>query len=126
MIQQYQTKFYNHDRHERGDCLRACLSSITELPIDCFEHKTWIGDYFDKMEPLGFSYVGSTISISGIGQCEGVDGLFIAFGETDRNVCLHAVVINSNGDLIHDPHPEGNGLTKISGIFLIERTKNTR
>jgi hypothetical protein len=116
----FQTTFFDSDKGTRGDCLRACLSSITEFPIELFPLSTWIGDYYDLFLPLGLDYEFVS-NVSLIGDHPGIDGMYIAYGETERTGRLHAVVINATGELVHDPYPSGNGLTKIIGVHLISK-----
>jgi len=115
-----QTKLYNKQRNERGDCLRASLASLLDLEITDFEHSTYMNDYVEKLPALGFGYEGHVKTLEELAECTGVDGNFVAHGMSSRGVG-HAIVVDVLGRLMHDPHPSGEGIDKIKGYYLIER-----
>ena len=105
-----------------GNCFRAAVASILELPLEdvpCFEDlmmerddwwvkfKKWLGDY--GLYPV----------VRG-GDLDGVvfPGYYLVAGTTNRGDFLHEVIYK-NGELVHDPHPSGDGLLEVREIILL-------
>jgi len=112
-------KTFHIEGVSKGDCLRACLETITE--IQGLPHYTQIGPYDDILEYNGFS-----IDQDDLQYLEFAENMYkdvcIAVGESPRGV-HHAVIIDKKGNLIHDPHPEGGGISEVKYCFIISKLK---
>ena len=99
--------------NEPGDCLRACLASVLELPLTAVPHVVMDGDaWFASMQsflslyglrciclPLGLPLYNNALWDM-IGDAIVIAGVYIG-GDTSRP---HAVVAQS-GQVLHDPIP---------------------
>lgn len=106
----------------RGNCLQACVASVLDLPIDRVPHFLDFGDnWFHALELFmdnyGIEYEG-TGGTRTISEYEGVDGYIIACGESPRH--RHHAVVYKDGEMIHDPHPEGGGI-KLESYYMFKR-----
>jgi hypothetical protein len=133
----------------RGDCLRACVASVLDLPLLEVPHFAEIASQMeaagqvadqDKLQADWLAGRGlRLITISFSGGVEATDLYFgrgdepyIAWGisprwdpETERRFC-HAVVVKPDGygfKLVHDPHPSRAGVVDnvYRGFQLIVR-----
>lgn len=96
-----------------GDCVRACLASLLEVPLKyvphVIEHPEWwtcarlaVRDLTDGEKDL--------IGVDDRNQVI-VPMPVIASGPSPRGDWLHAVIVDSaTGKLLHDPHPSRAGL----------------
>ena len=102
-----------------GDCQRAVIASLLELPISEVPHflqdcKGDPSDYWGAIQAflaargLAYIWVPSRSGFAFFG--EGVDVYHEIAGPSPRgNGVLHAVV-GRNGVIVHDPHPSKAGL----------------
>jgi hypothetical protein len=91
-----------------GNCMAACIASILELPIEIMPNyhsdgEQWYRDWQVWLAPrnmqlLTFMYGG-----------EQPAGYSILSGKSPRHDGNHAVVA-LDGEIIHDPHPSGDGI----------------
>ena len=132
-----------------GDCMRACLASLLELPLSKVPHlrklqtegKPWFPAFFKFLKAHGYEYVGSFepyyVCCNRLGpdfgkpvvynwadldtRCPGVKGFYMAGGPSPRGaVGGHAVIVDGLGGLQHDPHPSRAGVPRIDNIYMIE------
>lgn len=137
MIPVMQTLFGN----PAGNCLMACVASIMEVPLEQFpdlyeaeeagkewwevmreavrEHRweiTWIRDPFSKtyrLAPVGYAVAG------------GPSPRATPSLEDDAQHPGHAVVC-LDGEMVHDPHPDGDGLAgPVDSWYLLIPPKRT-
>ena len=107
-----------------GDCFRACVASIFELPLESvpnFWEQTQEGKEFwelnDKWARENLGHVCIPFEFND-GDTELVkDILCIACAKSPRGKVDHAVVWK-NG-LIHDPHPSRDGLAETPNTFTL-------
>ena len=103
---------------EDGDCTRACLASILDLPIDAVPHFVRFGAGWFRIfshflmsldyEFLGTGWVKSKDRPHGhiLSRSKNIKGYVIASvpSKTFPNVG-HSVIINLKGLVVHDPNP---------------------
>jgi hypothetical protein len=118
---QYQTIFDN----KRGDCFRACIATVTNIPIECVPNfcdqevvenategywwawfQKWIGYLDCDAVFLNAKYVAENFNPGGV---------FVVGGQSPRfEDSKHAVVMCLTEDrtwkLVHDPHPDNTGI----------------
>jgi len=104
---------------EFGDCIRACLASILDLDIDAVPNfvrfnDRWMIVFWSYINVLGYQFYGtgwpkSESKPNGhiISECPNVDGFVIAsVPSRSFEGGSHAVVMNINGLVVHDPNPK--------------------
>ena len=102
-----------------GDCTRACLASILELPIDAVPNfmrfkKHWFKVFHNFLRVLGYEYIGLGFPLSEdrprgdkLKDTPNVKGYVIGSvpSKNFKNIG-HSVVINLKGKIVHDPNPD--------------------
>lgn len=95
-----------------GDCTRACLASILELPIDAIPNFIRFKDkwYFmlkDFVRRLGYDYIGTGYPNSHkLNESYNINGLVIASVPSKTFPSGgHSVIMDLNGVVVHDPNP---------------------
>lgn len=118
----------------RGDCLKAAMASILDLPLSevphFIEHDDWFGALTDFMWQRGYEYSNYAInpnremeqsakeSYEHFGHelwGEGIGGFFEATVYspglyTKENPVCHAVIVDKNFNIVHDPNPNYKGV----------------
>ena len=129
-----------HDAEGRpGNCYQAAIASVLELPLDDVPHfATFADDWFKQSEPW-FRQRGMIRSFYNEQALKDLAWpLFLApgadfwgdrvsrivgalgAGPSPRGPFRHVVVLDPNtGDMIHDPHPSGAGVTEVDELELI-------
>jgi len=123
-----QTSFSNADESIRGNCLWAAISSLTEIPLERFKgfeylnNGAWFPPLWDILIEFDFIYQGMIRGKKEIlNYSPGVDGYYIVCGGSPRGCPSGHAVVFKNGEMVHDPHPEGTGITSIDYAYMIER-----
>ena len=124
-----------------GDCFQACVASLLEIPYeDAFSVNSdfemgWLSAFSGWLKERGFEFQGCLTIWNGKENCltwkdlrdrsVGVKGCFIAWGMSPRYTdgTTHAVIVDGNGKIIHDPHPTRQGVDPVWGVDMIERRK---
>lgn len=100
----------------RGNCRAACVASILEIPL-------WMVPAFEDMRGdlqeerwhewisrlFGLEFVRTQAVIGGVPPAE----FYIACGPSPRSRTVYHSVVYSGGQLVHDPHYSGAGLTAV-------------
>lgn len=115
-----QTKFGNPE----GNCLAACIASLLECDLDEVPNqatakrdgKHWFDLYNDFLRDRG---LGLVLVDTPVPVCVPKDCYYIASGQSARGL-MHSV-IHLNGELVHDPHPDGTGIRAIEDYLFIVR-----
>ncbi len=100
-----------------GNCWQACIASVLEIPLS--EVPPPQEDWADTWNTVWTWLAARGIGIFVADLSEDYDwpaGIYIVTGKADRGFG-HAVVYES-GQLVHDPHPDGTGLTDPALIEL--------
>ena len=99
---------------QRGDCLRAVVASLMELPLEEVPHFVSLpqDEWWDAVEGFfrdrGLLIVWNPIAQNVGGWLPlGID--IMVTGKSPRGDWNH-VVIMRDWELVHDPHPSGDGL----------------
>lgn len=110
-------KITKHDPEngQYGDCFRACVCSLLEISDEgvpnfgAYSHEEWWGRFQDWIKSMGYK------CFYGVGSqsepWEYTDYCIVS-GKSPRGNWLHAVIYYK-GKLVHDPHPDGGGVTNI-------------
>jgi hypothetical protein len=128
MKQIMQTAFSDEDKKIRGNCFWAAISSVTEIPLELFKDfqymsdGTWFPPLWDILTKNGFTYHGMIRDKEKIlNYTIGVDGYYVVTGGSPRGFKSSHAVVFKDGKMVHDPHPEGTGITSIDHAYMIER-----
>jgi hypothetical protein len=107
----------------RGNCFPACIASILE--IEC-EEVIQIQEYYDEkdwnhrlakwLHDKGWVWRYATME-----DIRSQDKFILVTGGSPRHVDLTHVTIFQNGEMVHDPHPSGAGITDQRCFEVIER-----
>jgi hypothetical protein len=136
-----QDRFTPVDLSDNGNCLSACLASIMDLPLSEVPHFAGMGDkwfepFMQFLSKHQYTFRGMYFFTSSnpevrkpgtweqlTAACPGVDGYFVCGGTSHREHVAngHAVVYNSQGVMVHDPHPNRNGLKELQDAYMIVR-----
>lgn len=112
-----QTIMHDPDSGKYGDCQRACVASLLELPIEDVPHfgegDPSVHEFYKRINKFlrlrGLSFIDTyAVDFSSKfydGKC---DVYHMIYGKTVRGF-QHAVVA-MNGKIVHDPHPSNDGL----------------
>jgi hypothetical protein len=129
MIPVDQEFIHRPDEGQHGDCFRAVLASLMELPLqdvphflhdgcssDTFHRR--INAFLDQFNMTLLVFDASTFNISAWIDQSGVRDLWHEVsGMTERGV-LHSCV-GHNGHVVHDPHPSKAGLIDVQYYSLL-------
>ena len=105
-----QTRFGNPD----GNCLEACIATITGLALEEIPHflgDDWFADYRGWLGEKGWN-----VAWWDAGEGAEPSGLAIASGPSVRGL-PHSVVYRDG--VFHDPHPSDAGLIEVQYWLLL-------
>lgn len=110
------------EREEVGDCVRACTASILDLPLEEVPHfvKDTPGpDWYPQWEKFMREHGREVFMFNVPWEKPPVfTNYYLASGITERGT-KHMVVMRQ-GEVAHDPHPDGNGLTEIQCVWMVK------
>lgn len=127
MVKVFQTKFGGPDKDavEVGNCYAACLATLTGKPIEFFpvmppnvdeteeNREAYDKAISDKLAEAGFVSVKLNLDADSrdlIREKKILTGFpYIMSGTSPRGYWLHAVIFQ-DGEILHDPHPSGDGI----------------
>jgi hypothetical protein len=117
-----QTKFM-----DEGNCLEACIASLTGLPLDEFPDLSGVECDDGKFWGILNEHLRSKLNVYvesikfGDYNSHYERGIIIAVGDTARSSDIkHAVLWDfEKGRMVFDPSPDGGGLVGIPSSFCI-------
>ncbi len=107
MIPVDQEFMHDPDAGSVGDCFRACIASVLELPIDAVPHFALLGSRWQRVLDGFLAGLSREIEWS-----QGIppDGIWaIATVQSPRAADVKHSVIWRDGKIVHDPHPSRAG-----------------
>lgn len=128
-----QTKLLERDGE--GDCCRAAIASLLEIPLDKVPKFEKMGkeqsvEVIAFLESMGYEYCGYYAFRDSIPKKDkkrigpGINGHFFAIGQSPRNdEVYHAIIVDSRGNLAHDPHPSRDGVRGRIDIMIFNKVK---
>lgn len=115
---------------ENGNCLQACMASLLGLCLEEVPHfvleDNWVHALDAWLKQFDLQSVAVDLNIM---RQQGEDmwkpyGYHLIVGKSPRADCQHAVV-GYNGEMVHDPHWDGDGLdTEESWTLFVKRFEN--
>lgn len=118
MIPVSQEFLYDPANGQHGDCMRACIASLLDLPRAEVPHflqaaagdpETFWNLIFDFCEKLGFEYLPHLPDFSP-GMAATLGGYHVIAGPSPRGGGVWHAVVGLNGEIAFDPHPSRAGL----------------
>ena len=118
MIPVYQTIMYQHEPRIYGDCMRASIASILELPIEEVPHFLQLAEgrvyeFYDLIEDFlttkGYLVLWQR-SVAYHWQPGHPDVYHLMSGPSPRHPGVQHSVVGRNGVPYFDPHPDGTML----------------
>jgi hypothetical protein len=111
-----------------GDCVRACVATILNEPLDAVLHYAQYGArWFDVMRldartehELDWAYYELDDLLELPPENQPV-GWCILTGPSPRGPFNHAVVGTGSGRIVHDPHPSRAGLEQVVDAIVLVR-----
>lgn len=111
-----------HDSNGRpGDCWKACIASLLDLPMESVPHFAELGDTWWEatQEFIETQKAGHELRWWEDILAVNVGSEFlIASGPSPRGDFQHAVIVDRAGQLVHDPHPSRAGLAGPASTFF--------
>lgn len=109
-------------RAEPGDCIRACVASITELELAQVPHFVSYRQCATTDKHLWWWALIGWFHAHGIDMdlapsTQPPDGWSIAEGTGPRG--YEHVVVAYDGQYVHDPHPDGGNLVVLTGFYRL-------
>lgn len=123
-----QSILHDPEHGKNGDCWRACIASVLELPIEDVPHFGDMDDRKGRMVELQLlAKYGFTIySIYGDGGMANHPEIlpedheyYFAIGPSPRDKNISHQVVCHNGKIVHDPHPDKTNLSGISHFEIL-------
>jgi len=116
----------DHDpaRGRFGDCLRACVASVLELPYEAVPQFAVADDWVERLQewlaPRGLFYLQLAVEHPySPGLLRYLRGHYLVIGEQSRGGTVHCVVGGAGGEQAHDPHPLRRGVLPIEGQLTL-------
>lgn len=117
----FQTQLHTND--SPGNCLRAAIASVLEIDIDSIPKFEDMGDNPDWfVEFRKWSRESGYGIVNVYPQSLPPSGYSLAVGLSPRHsyIYTHHCVVTLNGEIVHDPHPDGTGLENIDRYWCFE------
>lgn len=123
MIKVYQDIFFSpaDNKAESGNCFEACIASLIEIPLKVVPEfcnipkgPEWLALFRQLLNSQGYE-----LDIFGE-KCP--NGFSIATGFIKDSKIEHSCIYY-NGNLFHDPFPNGNGIENIQFYISIRKLK---
>ncbi len=105
---------------DEGNCLQAAIASLMELPLDGvpdFVERDWWGTLQRWLHPMGLYPI--IVRAGSGGRVPSSVGYYLISGKSPRG--WDHMVVAKEGEVAHDPHPDGSGLLEVEEILLFAR-----
>lgn len=110
----YQTRHGN----KLGNCLCACVASITGLPIEEVDFDCRGNDWLDQYNKKMIKKHDKWLFCVNITDHKLMHGVYIAIGDSVDLNCDHAVLWQ-DGKMVFDPYKHGKGLKGKPNNFMV-------
>ena len=100
-----------------GDCFRACIASVLELPADAVPHFALLGNRWSRVADAFCEALSRDLEWH---DGEPPDDIWaIVTVQSPRGSDVRHSVIYRGGKMVHDPHPSRAGGEPIGGYFCL-------
>jgi hypothetical protein len=112
------------EQGQHGDCMRACLASLLDLPLQSVPHFAQLaadgqGDFWTMVAEFCRSHGFSFVTMAGSFVWAEDEIYHIIGGPSPRGNGHHAVV-GRNGNIHFDPHPSRAGLAGTAAEWKLD------
>lgn len=104
-----------------GDCMRATLASLMNLPYEAVPHFAQYVSWWDYMRHWArkFGVDFACLSPEDTKLFLEPTDLVMGSGPSPRGDFWHACLYNANLELVHDPHPSRLGLVSLEECIVV-------
>ena len=102
-----------------GDCWKACIATLLGVTdYDSVPHFVAHEDWWGETHSYVWTQTGKVLQKWRDPKFipEGLE-FFIGTGPSPRGDFHHAVIVDREGNLVHDPHPSGLGILSVEDYF---------
>lgn len=102
--------------HEQGDCTECSVATLLGIPradVPCFHGEDGAAGFWDRLDEF---FAARGMYLHRFDGAWVFPCLYLAGGRTARGT--NHMVVMRDGELFHDPHPEGSGLTEMRHAFV--------
>lgn len=102
-----------------GDCWKACIATLLGIQdYDSVPHFVTFEDWWGETVRYVWANTGQSLRKwrDPRNIPEGIE-LFIGTGPSPRGAFQHAVIVDREGCLVHDPHPSRLGVLEVQDFF---------
>lgn len=110
-----------------GDCVRACISTLTGVPYERVPHFALYVSWWTRMRnwartyDIDISYVENALDLKDVLIRPG-NGLFMGCGPSPRGPFRHCVIVDADLCVVWDPNPTvmpGDPPIEVDEVFVI-------
>lgn len=109
---------HDPDNEQYGDCFRAVIASLMEMPAEQVPHfidgpapVEWISKTNQWLASRGMAYLVIQTEVPWAELFPGVIGIYHEIGgPSPRKAGVYHSVVGLDGEVIHDPHPDKTGI----------------
>ena len=105
-----QTIFHDDSEGRTGNCFASCIASVLELALgsvpNFMENDSYRESINEFLEPYNLRHEEIGLGFEWV---EHLKDFVIVGGKSPRGTFNHSVIYR-NGELVHDPHPSGEGI----------------
>ena len=123
-----QSILHDPDNGKNGDCWRASIASVLELPIEDVPHFADMNIREGRMSELkllakhgftAYTIYGEKSMNDHPKMLPDDNEYYFAIGPSPRNKDINHQVVCHKGKIVHDPHPDKTGLAGISYFEIL-------
>ena len=109
-----------------GNSMTASYASFLDLKLNECPHVDALpySELKGWLEEHGYEEEGSAFDPYLRKEVEG-DEFYLAYGKSPRGESFYHNVVMNKGEIFHDPHPDGGGLTEITGYIIFYKIFDT-
>ncbi len=116
-----------------GNCFQAAVASLLDLFLDEVPHFLLNGDswFADSQkfvhEKTGMHWNYFTAIFPFYKHPQDAPSYVLMDGKSPRGDFYHVVVADAvTGEMVHDPHPSGDGLLSVEGVYALYEPKESQ
>lgn len=109
---------HDPENNSVGDCFRACIASVLEVPVAAVPHFALLGNRWSLVAENYCESLGRELLWSDGKPPEKLHAIVTV--QSPRNTDVRHSVVYHGGEMVHDPHPDKSGGKPIGGYFYLE------
>ena len=116
----HQDRFPDLAAGRRGNCFQAALATVLDLPLEAVPHfvqqEADTGTYWWTLAQAWLAERNLVLMPSVMWP---QNAPYLQTGVSPRDAEIQHVVVCVNGQIVHDPHPDGTGLVENRDAYLL-------